>query len=250
MTSAVGNAPNPSVPSGSIGMHSLPSSPRSIVEEGRLLRVGSGAASTGEITGPEIVTRPDGIRTDAFGVKITGNEPRYEPERWNLGIGDPVQRNNNCYAYAVNDLQVDRPGKPQPGQRAGRPMDYFNREGEIDTRRLQRAIDADGRGGNISFLGNTPESTLAAPADTYIVALVVDRNDGVQDYHWYRHNPDGSWSGKSGSMPATNLDASGELVLDPRTADRNYGSGSRGTLNYTEFVGYYAVRVGAEVGPR
>lgn len=62
------------------------------------------------------------------------------------------------------------------------------------------------------------EVQAEAPCDvgTYEIALVVD--PGV-DYHWYRQNPDGTWSGKSGHPEATNLDASGNTIDDPRTAD-------------------------------
>lgn len=55
------------------------------------------------------------------------------------------------------------------------------------------------------------------------VALVIW--PGV-DYHWYRLDKDGKWSHKPGRTPATNLDNSGNLINDPRTADRG---------NYTEF---------------
>lgn len=218
------------------------------VQAGEQARLGNGSIPV-DTPQPTIITRSDGVRTDGAGVRITGHEPPYEPERWNLGAANPVQRFNNCYAYAVNDLQTDRADKPQPGQRAGVELDYFS-GGSIDTRRLQSAIAADGRGGNITFLGDTPQSTLRAPEGTYIVALVVDNRDGMQDYHWYRHNPDGSWSGKGGAGRATSLDAGGNLILDPRTANRDYGNQGSGRLNYTEFVGYYAVRSGAQVGPR
>jgi hypothetical protein len=199
---------------------------------------------------PEIITRPDGTKTDGFGVRISGTEPRYDPARWNTGDNTRTQAFNNCYAYAVNDLSASRSSKPQPGQRANQPMNYFNARNEIDIPRLQAAIAADGRTQGITWLGNTPASTLNAPKGSYIVALVVDNRDGVQDYHWYRHDADGSWSGKGGGGPATNLDGSGNRILDPRTANRfvqDYGS--RGQLNYTTFVGYYAVTPGAQVGP-
>ncbi len=250
MTSAIGQAPNQPQNLGQgnpvLGVGQVP---LTIVEQGVLLRAGDGKPSAGEVNAPQIITRPDGIKTDAFGVKVTGSEPTYDPERWNWGRQDPIQEFNNCYAYAVDDLKGDRTSMPQPGERAGNSYDFYA-GGRIDTARLQRAIEADGRGGKITFLGDTPESTLGAGKGTYVVALVVDAQDGIQDYHWYRHDADGSWSGKSGTAPVTNLDASGNRILDPRAANRNYGSDTTGALNYTEFVGYYAVQVGTEVGKR
>jgi hypothetical protein len=65
------------------------------------------------------------------------------------------------------------------------------------------------------------------------VALVVDPN---RDYHWYRQNPDGSWSHKRGHTAVTNVDASGRLIWDPEAANRNYGS-----YNYSAFGGYFCV---------
>jgi hypothetical protein len=200
---------------------------------------------------PEILTRPDGTKTDGFGVRVSGSEPAYEPEKWNKGERSAEQLHNNCYAYAVNDLSLTRTGKPQPGERSGgRMSDYLSSSG-IDIDKLKTAIAADGKTQGITWLGNTPESTLKAPKGSYIVALVVDNKDQVQDYHWYRHNPDGSWSGKSGSLPATDKDAAGKLILDPQTANRNYGSfGPNQELNYVKFIGYYAVTPGAAVGPK
>lgn len=250
MTGAIGQVSNQPLTTGVDNpLSTQAQAPLSIVEQGMLLRAQDGKTSSGEVNGPQIITRPDGIKTDAFGVKMTGNEPVYEPERWNWGRGDTIQEYNNCYAYAVDDLNGDRTSMPQPGERGGNSYD-FNAGDLINTARLKLAIEADGRDGKITFLGDTPESTLAAAKGTYVVALVVDTQDGKQDYHWYRHDADGSWSGKSGADPATNLDAGGNRVLDPRTANRNFGSDRFGTLHYTEFVGYYAVKVGTEVGKR
>ena len=60
-----------------------------------------------------------------------------------------------------------------------------------------------------------------------------------EDYHWYRQNPDGTWSHKPGKSEVTNLDASGELIFDPEICDRNYETSSG--INYNEFIGYFAV---------
>ncbi len=59
------------------------------------------------------------------------------------------------------------------------------------------------------------------------------------DYHWYRQNPDGTWSHKMGRTEVTNLDASGILILDPQNCDRNYEDTSG--CNYSTFVGYFYV---------
>jgi len=69
------------------------------------------------------------------------------------------------------------------------------------------------------------------------LALVVD--PGV-DYHWHRQNPDGTWSHKPGHSEVTDLDAAGNTVLDPATADRDYGF-----INYSEFGEYFCTGAAA-----
>jgi hypothetical protein len=215
---------------------------------------------------PSVRRLDDGSLVDQSGVRIDGSEAPFEPELWNHPL---YVLFNNCYAYAVNHLLDSRQAKPQPGDRAGRANDWLTTtidpdnprvaDTDINTGRLRRAIGADQQA---VFLGMNPENTLRAPRGATIVALVIDDQDGIEDYHWYRHHKDGTWSHKPGAGLATNLDASNNLILDPRTADRNYGprtfqlegpQGTRveisGVLNYNRWGGYYAVMPGAAVGP-
>lgn len=64
------------------------------------------------------------------------------------------------------------------------------------------------------------------------VALVVDPGSSTRnpDYHWYRLDGDGTWSHKPGQTAATNRDNSGNVITDPRTANRG---------NYSIFCGFY-----------
>ncbi|EPX54979.1 hypothetical protein D187_009718 [Cystobacter fuscus DSM 2262] len=52
------------------------------------------------------------------------------------------------------------------------------------------------------------------------------------DYHWYRLGENGTWSHKPGGSPATNLDNSGNVITDPRTANRGL---------YTQFCGFFMI---------
>ena len=61
------------------------------------------------------------------------------------------------------------------------------------------------------------------------------------DYHWYRQNSDGTWSHKQGHTNVTNVDASGDVIYNPQTCDRNYKSAHGPLYNYTIFAGYYIV---------
>lgn len=75
----------------------------------------------------------------------------------------------------------------------------------------------------------------------------VDDAGALQDDHFYRHDNGGTWSGKT--YLASNQDASGNLLLDPRTADADFGAVGADRLNYSRFVGFFAVLPGATVGP-
>ena len=86
--------------------------------------------------------------------------------------------------------------------------------------------------------GNEQRFTLTLLSNGYYkIALVIDNDGNRQDFHWYRQNPDGTWSHKRGQGIVNNLDASGKIIYDPATADRNYSN----DCNYTVFAGYYMV---------
>jgi hypothetical protein len=56
---------------------------------------------------------------------------------------------------------------------------------------------------------------------------------GGYGYHWWRlDQKNGFWSQKDGGNPATNLDDSDQLILNPLEADRGF---------YTESGGFYCV---------
>jgi len=70
----------------------------------------------------------------------------------------------------------------------------------------------------------------SVPNGYYRVCLVLAFGT---DYHWYRQNPDGTWSHKPGATEVTKLDSSASTIYNPATADRG---------NYTTVVGFYAIK--------
>jgi hypothetical protein len=184
------------------------------------------------------------------GERVVGAGPPGVASRPRLDHGGDVIRFNNSYAYAANHLSRERTAKPQPGDRTGRslladPRSRGSTPGgfRIDVLALLEAIERDGQ---MIYLGTTPQDTHSAPAGTYIAALLVDDAGPVQDYHFYRRDSGGSWSGKT--YLAANRDASGNVVLDPRAADADFGTVGTDRLNFSRFVGFLAVRPGAAVG--
>lgn len=59
-----------------------------------------------------------------------------------------------------------------------------------------------------------------------------------QNRHWYRQNPDGTWSHKKPGITVRNFDTSGQVIYDPQECDRNYTAYGK---EYDVFLGYYAV---------
>ena len=144
------------------------------------------------------------------------SSPDYDPGLWN---NPPVINSTNCYAYAANDPDGHPPGKPQPGEHCGNKMTA------VTCTDVKKAAICDG-------MVAAPNPPPLRPG-YYPVALVMD--PGV-DYHWYRLDSNGSWSHKPGNTAATNVDASGNVITNPETADREYDF-----VNYREFCGYFYV---------
>jgi hypothetical protein len=169
----------------------------------------------------------------------SGSEIPFFPGLWNDYSAevcpwfDPryIQCMENCYAYALNFTTTPPYGHPlQPGELSGHTLT----EADITIDRIPELVRADSRVGGFTFTEATRD--VACTAGTYKVALVVD--PFYPDYHWYRQNPDGTWSGKSGLSRATDKDASNQTITDPATANRNYRQWG---LNYSDFGGYFCI---------
>lgn len=165
---------------------------------------------------------------------LSGDEPRYRPEKYNKTRR--IRDSHNCFAYAFDHLEIppeeecNEKACPvpfhQPGRRSGYP-----KWSEVKGKRCPDLISrlrADIHG------IETTTFTRKCPKGTSKIALVVDPSE---DYHFYRQDSNGYWSHKPGAMPVTNLDATGRLIYDPALATRKYVSKS-GDLDYTEFCSY------------
>jgi uncharacterized Zn-binding protein involved in type VI secretion len=186
-----------------------------------------GAAGLGGILAGLILGAIVGPMSPVASVLAKGaksDNPPYEPKRWNQ---QPVKGSTNCYAYAANDPDGHPPGKPQPGEHCGSPA------ASPSCADVTKASVCDGM---IPAPKPTPKSGY------YVVALVSAPG---KDYHWYRQDDNGNWSHKPGNTDATNVDASGNIITNPETADRAYGR-----LNYSQFCGYFYVPAGGiRTGP-
>jgi hypothetical protein len=151
------------------------------------------------------------------GLLVCTCAPLYEPNWWNDGAsGGAKQFNNNCYNYACN-YRTDT--FAQPGKASGQVWNHL--------------VCADvGAAALRDALSSTKVTTIKCPPEGHLAALCMW---DTFDYHWYRMGRDGLWSHKPGGMPVTNLDNSGQIIRDPRTANRG---------DYTTFCTFMIVRHG------
>ena len=127
--------------------------------------------------------------------------PLYEPAWWNDGWGGQKQPHNNCYNYATN-YRTDT--FAQPGRAAGAMYT------SLTCASVRPAAIADD-------LIAAPAANNRCPKEGHLVALVIAPG---YDFHWYRKGRNGYWSHKPGGTPVVDVDGSGNLIPDPRTANR------------------------------
>ena len=139
--------------------------------------------------------------------------PLYEPAWWNVPARQPY---NNCYNYGCN-YRSDT--FAQPGKAAGAMYSA------LSCASVKPAAVADA-------LIDNPGANNKCPSEGHLVALVIAPG---WDFHWYRKGRNGYWSHKPGGTAVTNLDNSGNLIPDPRTADRG---------PYTDFCTFMTVMHG------
>lgn len=187
-----------------------------------------------------------------------GYELDFEPTIWNSNVF--VQGSHNCYAYFLNQKPnralVEKCNEICSGdadcalhkfrkckQLIPQPGDYIlvknnnlkNKNYKNYTcKQMIKRIKAD-----------TPDIkktklTKKCPKNTYKGSMVIDTNE---TFHFYRLNSDGSWSHKPGISPLTDKDASGDDILVPHFADRNYhrSKTSNSTINYDAVCGYFCI---------
>lgn len=115
----------------------------------------------------------------------------------------------NCYDWAMNNPEVD--GKTsQPGVKHGRRLHRSQYTCKTVSERVIQDTDA------------KPTTVNGECSKGYRrVDLVVD--PGV-DYHFYRQEPDGSWSHKRGKTKVYKTDASNKIIKEPFKSNMDYGN--------------------------
>lgn len=176
-----------------------------------------------QCSGPSAVVDPTQVKPGSC---------QYKPNKdgtftyWEKQPGDWL-RMSNCYCYA---LDVFKSAWCQPGAASGVEITANS----MSCATLRKALLADG----------AKEVTAATalsgqPAAGHYIAMMFRPQSSCTfarcqpDFHFARKDASGLWSHKAGDAPATNKDANGALIKDPKAATLQ-GS-------YTDFCGYFQV---------
>jgi hypothetical protein len=148
--------------------------------------------------------------------------PLYDQSPWWQGV--ETSESNNCYNYANNHITNTT---AQPGKASGH---LFTQENNCtDPGSVLAGAVSDGLVVSPNF------STPLAAGQGWYVALVLWPG---HDFHWYRQDSNGCWSGKPGDDDVTSVDYSHNHISDPKTADRG---------PYTTFCSYMITRCGMKI---
>ena len=182
-------------------------------------------------------------------------EPVYKPADWSHPY---VEGSHNCYAYFLNDkkdsiyskceeicLKNNKKGCPIKDSDCQdlipQPGDYYLLNKYGNTKKKDYKYSCPNLHNKI--ISDNPElipSKLLqkCPANYYKGAMVVDPGN---TFHFYRQNPDGTWSHKPGVLPIDNKDASNNPIYIPHFANRDYTDIDNSKIKYSDFCGYYCI---------
>lgn len=152
------------------------------------------------------------VISTSFSVASELKVPSYQPAFWNDDVH--TMFNNNCYNYSTNRVTNSF---AQPGEASG---EYF----DLSCLSVAKAAAAD-----LGLTVTLPFDLVVSTPQETLIALVVAPD---YDFHWYRRGQDNLWTHKPGSLLATNLDQSDNLISSPEVADRG---------DYTDFCGYFKI---------
>ena len=186
----------------------------------------------------------------------TGNESEYDPIAW----GKPYTiSSHNCYTYFLDDIMGSLRKKcenickkhnksacpkrtsqcrkliPQPGDQY-----LLAKYGNLN----KKTFDYNCKEMEKKILKDNPiiykeKLTKKCKKGYYKGSMVADPGN---TFHFYRQDPDGTWSHKPGTLPITKLDADKLPIYTPYTSNRDYSTpGDDDPINYTEFCGYYCI---------
>lgn len=116
---------------------------------------------------------------------------------------------NNCYSYALNFLDTKKK-KLQPGHLSDNPDDF-----KLNCKTIKELVKSDNTAYDL-------DCDKDCKCDYHKIYLVLDDQDNLNDYHFYKQNNNGEWSHKPGLNRVTTRDSENNVIHNPRYANRNY----------------------------
>lgn len=156
--------------------------------------------------------------------------PVFEPSKWN--DNKYIRKSHNCYAYALDRIDMKMAKKCEKILKSGKtwkcprlqPGNEPNNKSIKSCKIMENRMMKNGN--NIYKIKDNK-----IPKGFYKIALTC--KDDKTDYHFYRQDQNGLWSHKNSWRKATNKDAKGRLIKDPKKCDRG---------KFTIFCDYYMVK--------
>ena len=176
-----------------------------------------------------------------YSMPVSTYEVPFEPEKWDKYLpGDQPVHNEllettNCYEYALDTQLNPANGLAEPidpGMSGGHELKFADFVSNPQIIYDFVSIDAL----NFGFHFEKISKNERCADNCYKIALYIDTND--KDYHWYRQNPDGSWSHKIPGTPPSKIDWSKSVIMDPDDCDRTTPNLIH---SYNMFVGFYEI---------
>lgn len=144
---------------------------------------------------------PKGLEFD-----VTGAEPAFNPKQ---------KATHNCYTYAIQNSETYYLHRTPGGY-----------EASDGCAALAKGVvgDSKGKAKMIACPSEAESSKAVCEKDSSLIMLfrgVVDFDNMILDFHFYRQDSNGFFSHQLGST-ISNLDADGKLINDPRRANRKH----------------------------
>lgn len=178
------------------------------------------------------------ISTNAL-LPTGGDEHIYEYWKWEV-----QKEKANCYAYVLNTYGAVG-YRPYPGSiQYGVDEAYSSSHVSLSyiKKNITRLLATDAPYYNGKTITATTENARAGTRQ-YKIAVVFTADNPeypeIGDFHFYRQDYTGYWSHKLGFNSIRQTDASGNMIENPRTANKDHWND--GSYNYSKWGGFYMV---------
>lgn len=168
-----------------------------------------------------------------------GDEHIYEFWKWEM-----QKDKANCYAYVLNTYG-NVGYRPYPGSvQYGGNESYTGSHVSLSyiKNNITQLLATDAPYYNGKTITSTSENARAGTRQYKIAVVFTADNPSypdIGDFHFYRQDYTGYWSHKLGFNSIRQTDASGNMIENPRTADRDHWND--GSYNYSKWGGFYMV---------